>query len=301
MTELSRSAQRGGRQQMPVYGWIGLAIIFVAEPLMFAKVEPVYSWFTPIVWTGYILFLDGLIFRLSGTSWIHDRRGLFAFMLPYSIAVWFLFEAYNLHLRNWHYVNLPESIPLRILGYFWSFATVLPGILLTSEVIDLAGWFRKVRVPAVRFSRTSLAVLIVVGLLFTVVPVFVPADIAIFLFAFVWIGFVLLLDPINYLAGGRSLIAELEKGRIEKLLSLFAAGLICGLLWEFWNYWAGTKWIYDVPYFSRPKLFEMPLYGFLGFLPFAVECYEFWQFAMLFRRNRVEKGKPVPKSEMVEA
>ncbi len=48
---------------------------------------------------------------------------------------------------------------------------------------------------------------------------------------------------------------------------------MCGVLWEFWNYWTGTKWIYSVPYFQNWKVFEMPLMGFLGFPPFAVECW----------------------------
>ena len=33
----------------------------------------------------------------------------------------------------------------------------------------------------------------------------------------------------------------------DRLVNLLAAGLICGLLWEFWNYWGGAKWIYNVP------------------------------------------------------
>jgi hypothetical protein len=261
---------------------------------MFSGVEPVSSWFTPIAWTGYILVLDGFISRYSGVSWIRDRTSRFLFMLVYSIAVWFLFEAYNLHLRNWHYVNLPDSLTLRIFGYFWSFATVLPGILLTSELVDLSGVFESVRVRALRIPRAALKTLMVVGFLFCVVPLLVPKETAKFLFIFVWLGFVFLLDPINYLAGGRSLVGQLAQGRIDKLLSLFASGVVCGLLWEFWNYWAQTKWVYDVPYLSEPRIFEMPLYGFLGFLPFAVECYVFWELAMVLGRKRqVIAGEPV--------
>ena len=33
------------------------------------------------------------------------------------------------------------------------------------------------------------------------------------------------------------------------------------------------KWIYHVPWASEPKLFEMPLLGYLGYLPFALELY----------------------------
>ncbi|KPK87066.1 hypothetical protein AMJ80_12745 [bacterium SM23_31] len=58
---------------------------------------------------------------------------------------------------------------------------------------------------------------------------------------------------------------------------LLLTGLICGLLWEFWNYWAAVKWIYTVPYFPEYKFFEMPVAGYLGFPPFAVECYVIYQ------------------------
>ena len=50
---------------------------------------------------------------------------------------------------------------------------------------------------------------------------------------------------------------------------------MCGVLWEFWNYWAETKWLYTVPLpeWLRIQLFEMPVIGFLGFPPFAVEYF----------------------------
>ena len=51
------------------------------------------------------------------------------------------------------------------------------------------------------------------------------------------------------------------------------SGLLCGVLWEFWNYWAVTRWTYTVPYASDLKVFEMPVDGYLGFLPFALECF----------------------------
>jgi hypothetical protein len=56
------------------------------------------------------------------------------------------------------------------------------------------------------------------------------------------------------------------------------AGMICGLLWEFWNFWTKSKWIYTVPFVGDIKLFEMPILGFLGFAPFALECYVMYNF-----------------------
>ena len=50
------------------------------------------------------------------------------------------------------------------------------------------------------------------------------------------------------------------------------AALICGLCWETWNWHAYAKWVYAVPWVHRFQIWEMPLIGFAGYLPFGVEC-----------------------------
>ena len=94
----------------------------------------------------------------------------------------------------------------------------------------------------------------------------------------VWIGFVFFLDPINSRIGERSILAELYSGRPIPLFQMFLAGFICGVLWEFWNFWSTARWEYDVPYWGHIKVFEMPVLGFLGFLPFTVECFAIYKF-----------------------
>jgi hypothetical protein len=47
------------------------------------------------------------------------------------------------------------------------------------------------------------------------------------------------------------------------------------------NIRAGSKWIYTVPGFEELKLFEMPLLGFLGFPPFALECFVIYRTLVL--------------------
>jgi hypothetical protein len=39
-----------------------------------------------------------------------------------------------------------------------------------------------------------------------------------------------------------------------------------------WNYYSQAKWIYTVPYVNRFKIFEMPILGYAGYLPFGLEC-----------------------------
>ena len=94
----------------------------------------------------------------------------------------------------------------------------------------------------------------------------------------------LLLDPINYLRGKKSLLRDWQKGIWQSFFCLFFAGLICGLLWEFWNYWAHARWIYQVPYAMSPRIFEMPLLGYLGFPLLAIEYYAFYSMVLGWKR-----------------
>ncbi len=271
---------------MPFYGYIGLFIIILAEVLLFLKVKVVGIYFTPIVWTGYILFVDALNYKLYGNSLIKSRMGEFLIMLPWSIICWLIFEAYNFHLKNWYYVGLPENALARTIGYVWSFATIFPAILETFYLVEPI--FKNVKIKPSQTTNTKLSVYFVFGVIFLGLPLILPSEIASYLFALVWVGFAFLLEPVNYKLGGESLFREFEIGKLTKLFSLFLAGLICGLLWEFWNYWAIGKWIYTVPIpFAGPKIFEMPLLGFLGFLAFAVEVYSMQNFLItILKRNQ---------------
>ena len=112
-------------------------------------------------------------------------------------------------------------------------------------------------------------------------PFFAPSAIAHFLAAPVWLGFILLLDPINARLGGESLFADLRARRYDRLVNLAFSGLLCGVLWEFWNYWSRAKWHYTVPIMEKLKLFEMPIPGYLGFPAFAFECFTMYVFVRL--------------------
>jgi hypothetical protein len=270
------------------YGWFGLLWMVLAEVLMLLRVQPVYEWFTPIVWTGYILFADALVLALRGRSLLHDRFREFVMLAWLSVFFWLIFEAYNLRLANWIYVNVPPNPWLRDLAYLWSFATIFPGLFETSEwIAALLKVDLETPTIAPRRFRGWWTVSVVVGLAFLAVPPLLPTRIGRYLFGFVWLGAIFFLDPINHRLGAPSLIAEWEQGRLGRSLALLAGGAVCGVLWEFWNFWAGAKWIYVVPILGDVKLFEMPVLGFLGFPPFCLECYILYQFARRVLGGRV--------------
>jgi hypothetical protein len=259
------------RRPFPAYGWLGWVALVCAEVLQFAHVEPVATYFTPIAWSAYILIADAAVLAITNRSRLNDAPLVVARMTLLSIPLWLIFEAYNLRLQNWTYVGVPLPWPAAILGYGWSFATITPGIFETSDLVQamlppLPGEPR-------RISRATEQVLMILGATCLAVPLIVPQRIAAHLFVLVWVGFLLLLDPLNSQLGLPSFLGDLAEGFRRRLYGFFLAGWICGWLWEFWNYWAAAKWHYIFPMFQQWKIFEMPAPGFLGFLPFALECF----------------------------
>jgi hypothetical protein len=250
-------------------------------------------WFTPIVWTGYILFVDALVYKVKGWSPLTSDRREFLLIAVISIAGWWLCEFYNaprfwksdLELW-WHYHNLEPNPYLRRVGYDWAFATIFPLQFLTAEFFRVTIFRRFSNGPLINLNRRPLMFLFVaVGAFAVVWPLVYPS---VWLAPVIWLSFILLLDPLNALRGCPSITGDLARGDWRRLLSLLGAGLICGFLWEFWNYWALSKWTYTVPYFGNIKLFEMPVLGFLGFPPFAVECWAMYIFIRSLLTSRPE-------------
>ena len=261
------------KRQLPfaAYGWLGLVGLLVAEWLMFRRVYPVNVYFTPIAWSGYILMADAAVLGVRGWSRIHDEPGHFLAVALLSIPLWLVFEAYNLRLENWTYVGVPQQWALALLGYGWSFATITPGIFETADLIESFGWFKPAE-PLI-FSAAARRAMMAMGAICLIAPLVVPQHVARYLFVLVWLGFLFLLDPINYRLGLPSLLGDFAGEFRTRFYSLLASGFVCGMLWEFWNYWATAKWHYIFPMFQDWKIFEMPAPGYLGFLPFALECF----------------------------
>jgi len=270
------------KKTFPLYGIFGIFLLIFSEILHFKKIDPFYSWFYCFAWWSYILIIDAIIYRLKGNSLILSRTKEFLLMVPWSVFIWLVFEAANLSLENWYYIYLPNSTIERWLGYAVAYGTVLPGIFETTELLETIVVLKKSQTKKTVLSQKGHRVLILLGVLCLVSSVLIPK----YFFPLIWVGFIFLLEPFNYRFGGRSLLKDLEEGDPRKIYLLLTAGLICGLLWEFWNFWALSKWIYTVPFFEDMKGFEMPVLGFLGFPPFAIQAYVMYNFISLFRFGR---------------
>ncbi len=269
----------------------GGAFILVAQSAVLVGWTAVSTWATPICWWGYLLLLDALVEARTGRSPFVGRPARFVGWVSLSVLFWLLFEAYNLRLRNWEYVGLPADTAVRWSGYLVSFATILPGLFLTAAALGTFGLFDRARCRPLVPGRRGLVRCAVTGAACLVVPLLVPAWLGRYLFVLVWVGFILLLEPLNYRLGAPSVLADLARGRPGQALRLLASGYVCGVLWEFWNYWAVAKWIYHVPFLPEARIFEMPVLGFLGFGPFALEYYAMYNAVQALRRRAAGRGR----------
>ncbi|MFP3853159.1 MAG: hypothetical protein ACLFWD_02570 [Anaerolineales bacterium] len=272
---------------LPIHGWLGVATLTLGETGLLLQISWIATWFTPIMWTGFILLGSGLLQRWRGRSWFSSHWKELPLIALLSILVWLLFEAYNLHLVNWIYQGLPASAFWRDLGYFWSFATIMPGVFITYLLLDamlpqadgqdtsqISGW-----------DHCIQGVWFLLGLLLVILPLLFSTEVASYLFALVWIGYIFLLDPVNELLGEPSIRRQWQYGRLRPTAIWLMAGMVCGLLWETWNFQAfmaeGAYWIYTVPTGLRLtglQFGQMPLLGLLGFPPFALELRAFYLF-----------------------
>ena len=266
------------RRPLPAHGWLGLLALICSEYMMFHGIEPAATFFTPMAWTSYILIVDAAICAITGHSQLREEsRGLLK-MAGLSIPLWLIFEAYNLRLSNWSYSDLPQSYLGRWLGFGWAFATITPGMFMTAALIESSDWFKQDSRP-IRISRTAETACIILGTALLIIPLVVSRHIGSYLFPFIWIGFLFLLEPINHRIQLPTFAGDLERGHRARLCSFLAAGWVCGWLWEFWNYWARTGWFYIFPIGQQWKIFQMPAPGYLAFPVFALECFAMYVYS----------------------
>ena len=259
----------------PRWGWIGLAGGTGAWILAWTR----FSWFIPYqphtfspLWFSYIVVINALCFRRTGHSLMTDRPGFFLLLFPVSAAFWWFFEYLNRFVQNWYYTGV-EFSPW---AYFWyatlSFATVLPAVMSTKQWLQSTKWItlgygdmRPIRLSNPRKSAVCILFLAAAGL----------AGIGIWpnqLFPLLWVSPLLILVCLQAFMQERHVLSEMAAGDWRGAVAAALAALACGFFWEMWNYFSLAKWEYSVPLVHRFLIFEMPLLGYGGYLPFGLEC-----------------------------
>lgn len=259
-----------------IYGYLGILMVFFSEINFYFKLEPFASWYFPIIWFGYIFIIDAIIYKLKGYSLISNKRSHFFTILLMSAAIWWLFEIFNYRVSNWSYSGaLPSLWIIKKLYGTIAFSTVLPAVIESYELLKTLKLFDKFKLTKHHNTTPKfLHDMIYSGVLMLILTMIWPK----YFYPLVWLAFFFILDPINYLHKQPSIIGYWKNGNIKAPLIIFTAGTLCGLLWEFWNYYAVTKWYYEIPFVGFFKIFEMPILGYLGYGPFAFELFAMYYF-----------------------
>jgi hypothetical protein len=262
-------------------GWVGFALVLLCWPLNWLLPGlRTHILFFPL-WLGYILVVQALALRRNGASLLTRSPGGFFMLFVISAPMWWLFEFINRRTRNWEYLGGESFSDLEyVLFASLNFSTVIPAVLSTTELIRTCRWVdRFAHGPRVPMTSRNCVAAFLTGCamlsLFLVWPRY--------FYPFVWTSLFFLLEPVNVWLAKDSLWAQWQHGDWRMVVTLCVGVLICGFFWEMWNYYSYPKWVYHIPFFGFWRVFEMPLLGYLGYLPFALELYAIVQ---LVRRRR---------------
>lgn len=259
------------KKYFPLHGWIALVLIIASWATNWSLSGlRTHLLFFPL-WLGYCLFVDALVYWRKGSSlltrsWQH-YVGLFLISAP----AWWLFELINLRTGNWHYLGRDffSSFEYAVFASL-NFSTVIPAVFGTAELAGTFGFMRRAKsFIAVPAKKSNMIWYFGAGWIMLVLLLLWPR----YFYPMVWLSVYFIIDPINVWLNNRSLLDWARSGDWRPVWSLWLGALTCGFFWEMWNYFSYPKWIYTTPFVDFAHVFEMPIIGYLGYLPFSMELF----------------------------
>jgi hypothetical protein len=264
--------------RFPAHGWIGLLLTVVFWGVNWGVSGMRTHWAFFPLWLGYCLTVDGIVAARKGTSLLLRSKSRYFGLFLVSVLGWWLFELLNWRIQNWVYLGSEAFSRLEFsLLATLSFSTVVPAVFGTAELVSTFGWMRRLKPGVViRASRRNAWLFFLLGWSMLALMLAWPR----YFFPFMWLSVFFIIEPINVWLGNPTLAASVDKGDWRPVISLWLGGLICGFFWEFWNFFSFPKWVYYVPFVDFARIFEMPLLGYGGYLPFAMELYALYHFLL---------------------
>ncbi len=259
----------------PWWGWVGAVFTILFWVLAWTRFE----WFALFqkhtffpLWLSFIVVVNGITYRNTGMSMLTDNTRYFLILFPASAVFWWYFEYLNRFVQNWNYLGAQFSPGAYFLLATMSFSTVLPAVLSVRELILSYPWFRRGfdNLPGLSiqdFRPLGWAMLIIATL--TLLMIGAAPN---YMFPFLWVAPLLLLLSLKMISGESTIIDRMFQGVWYPAVSAAFAALICGFFWEMWNFYSLSKWEYSIPFVNSYHIFEMPILGYAGYLPFGLEC-----------------------------
>jgi hypothetical protein len=261
----------------PWWGWAGLVLTILGWVLAWSR----FAWFSALQrhvfilpWTGYLLTVNALTYRRTGGCLLTRRPLRLILLTGYSCLIWWVFEYLNRFVQNWYYVEVERfgQASYALLASL-AFCTVLPVVMSTHELLLTSPLFNQ-GLACLPLKITALPKgLAWIGLALGCIGLTGMGVWPDPLFSLVWVAPLILLIAVDRLFSHSPLLTALEKGDYRPWVGSALAALICGFFWELWNAGSLAKWCYTLPYVQWGQIFEMPLLGYGGYLPFGVYCW----------------------------
>jgi hypothetical protein len=283
---------RPRRASLPVWFWIGLGLWAPTLLVMWSHLDYpkwLLNWACiPLFW-GFTLLLDGIVYvRTGGRSMLATSpRELLGIGVASSTG-WMIFEYLNFFVDdNWIYPKgnlIPddEFVMYAVIGS----AGLMPMAIEWYDLFNSTNWLRRKyengpRLTFPKWLKTGVLLVLLVGLF--AISAF-PND----LFGLLWVAPLFILSIALSAVGVATPFTPLKHGNWAPLLLSALTYLVQGFLCECWNYYSGIHtggelysfnpdyWTYSIPFVDVYHVFEMPILGFAGYLPFGVYCLVWW-------------------------
>ena len=280
--------------KIPVWFWLGAILMFGAMFFMWGKFSGpkfITNWtLLPLFW-GAIIFFDGIVYyRMAGRSIINDRPRTLIAIAVCSIGGWAYFEYLNFFVKeNWYYpkgdlISTEQFMIYSLLGSSALLTIAFELYMLLESFPKLA--IKYTQGPKLKVSKATWKIILAGSLLVMLLISIFPDE----LFFFIWLAPLLLFLSILEIFGIWTPFTPIVKnGNWTPFVLMCLTYLIQGFFHECWNFFSASHlpnneiitynpgfWMYSVPYVNVLHIFEMPLLGFFGYLPFGLYCWVAW-------------------------
>lgn len=267
-------------KKFPTHGWLGLGLVALFWTLNWTLSGLRTQWAFFPLWLGYCLSVDALVYLRKGDSMLTRNPRAYAALFLISMPGWWLFETLNWRTQNWFYEGRQFFSDLQYFAFAsLSFSTVMPAVFGTAELARTFKWIKNLRRGwRITPNKKTLLSFFIAGWGMLALLLFFPR----YFFPFLWISVYFILEPINAWLGNRSLADYVAKGDWRPVIALWIGCLMTAFFWEMWNFYSYPKWIYQVPFVDFLHIFEMPLLGYGGYLPFSLELFAIYHLVVGF-------------------
>lgn len=171
----------------------------------------------------YFLAADCALFQKTGVSMVVVRFADFSWLVASSLLIVAIFEIVNWDIGAWRYVNLSRFMVARGSDLLLYWASFIPFLAITSELLSAFDFPRKFRLMRIPITLSLQRILVSAGAVTCVYGLVWGKSICM-----VAIGSFFVLEVLNYRAGVASLIREISWGNWIRTVRLLFAGLIWG-------------------------------------------------------------------------